>query len=89
MANVYYSYPSNRRGTLRAVLSPEQVRVMLKEHSTRCAGKQFPMTAHTTNDDFAILQVFEVEASKEYAAGFYLFDEAIMQIEEELRLAHA
>jgi len=47
------------------------------------------MNTHTANDDFAILQVFEVEASKEYAAGFYLFDEAIMQIEEELRLAHA
>jgi hypothetical protein len=37
--DVYYSYPSNCRGTLRATLSPEQVRIMLKEHSIRCAGK--------------------------------------------------
>jgi len=47
------------------------------------------MATHTANDDFAILQVLEAEASEEYAAGFYLFEEAIMQIEEELRLAHA
>src|ERR1700692_1547321 len=85
MANVYYSYPSNRRGTLRAVLSPEQVRVLLKAHSTRCAGQQFPMTAHTIHDDFAILQVFEAEASDEYGAGFYLFDEDLVQIEIVMR----
>lgn len=85
MANVYYSHPSNRRGILRAVVSLEKVRVMLKEYSAQCAGHQFPVIAHTANDDFAILQVFEGEESKEFTAGFYLFGEDIKQIEEELQ----
>jgi len=85
MANIYYSYSSNRRGILRAVLSPEQVRIMLKEHSVRSAGHQFPTAALTSKDDFAVLQVFELEASEELAAGFYLFDEDITQIEEEIQ----
>ncbi len=85
MANVYYSYPSNRRGTLRAVLSPEQVSAMLKAHTTRCAGQQFPMTSPTIHAEFAILQVFAAEASEDYGAGFYLFDEDLMQIEKAMR----
>ncbi|HET6929334.1 MAG TPA: hypothetical protein VFI45_03365 [Candidatus Acidoferrum sp.] len=43
------------------------------------------MTTDTANNDFAILQLFEVEASEEFAAGFHLFDESIEQIEAELQ----
>ena len=85
MANVYYSHPSNRRGILRAVVSSEKVRAMLAEYATQSAGHHFPMTADSANDDFAILQLFEVEASEKFAAGFYLFEEDIERIEAELQ----
>lgn len=85
MANVYYSHPSNRRGILRAVLSLEKVRVILAEYSIQSAGHHFPMTTDTANNDFAILQLSELEASEEFAAGFYLFEENIEQIEAELQ----
>ncbi len=85
MANLYYSYPSNRHGILRAVMSLEKCKVVLKEHSPKCTGDQFPLTTQNTGDDFAILQVFEAEASGEYVAGFYLFDVDIMQIEKAMQ----
>jgi len=85
MANVYYSHPSTRRGILRAVLSSDKAGAILEAFSARCAGHQFPMTTHTTNDDFAILQVFEAEAREEYGAGYYLFDEDLEQIEMRMR----
>jgi hypothetical protein len=82
MANIYYSYPDNRRGVLRAVLSSEKSRHLLREHSARYVGLQFPRTFHNTASSVAILCIFEGEQSAESPIGFYSFDEDIMRIEQ-------
>ena len=81
MANIYYSQPANRRGILRAVLSLEGSRNLLKQHVIRYAGKQFPTASQSPRVDFAVLQVFDGETNGEWKSGFYQFDDDIMQIE--------
>ena len=84
MANVYYSHPSNRLGTLRAVLSTEEGLYLLDKHPAHYIGQQFPTTCQDPRPDFAVLRIFEGEVSKQLRAGFYLLEEDIMQVEEEV-----
>jgi hypothetical protein len=81
MANVYYSYPSNRLGILRAILSTEEGRCLLDKHPAQYFGQQFPTTRQDPRPDFAVLRIFEGEESKQCRAGFYLLEEDIMQVE--------
>jgi len=83
MANIYYCYSENgSSGVLRAVLSTEEGRTLLKVYSTQFAGQQFPIMGQDPGTDFAILRLFEGERSEEWRAGFYRFDDGIMRIEE-------
>ena len=89
MANIYYSQPANRRGILRAVLSLEESRNLLKQHMIRYAGKQFPTASQGLKADFAVLQVFDGETNEEWKSGFYQFDDDITQVEATVRSHHA
>jgi hypothetical protein len=82
VANIYYSHPSNRRGFLRAVLSTDEGKSILKEHSARYAGEKFPTTGHDAGDEFVVLRLFDGEISDRWQVGFYIFDEGIIRIEE-------
>jgi hypothetical protein len=82
MTNIYYSHSFNRQGTLRAALSSEECRRLLKEHPAQYVGQQFPTEGHSSEVDFALLSVSEEGVSEEYGIGFYLFDHDIMRIEE-------
>jgi hypothetical protein len=86
MPNIYYSQ-SIKRGSciLRAVLSWEEGRSLLKLHSVHYAGQQFPTTDQGRAADFAILRIFEEELDEDWRAGFYHFDADIMRIEEALQ----
>lgn len=84
MANIYYSYANNRLGALRAVLSPEAGRCLLDTLSKRYAGLEFP-TGNDSRRDFALLRLFEGEASKEYRPGFYLFDDDLGPVDAALK----
>lgn len=81
MANIYYSSSLNRHGTLRAVLSSEEGRRFLKAHTAQYFGRQFP-TSPSPGVDFAVLRLFEGEMNEEWRAGFYLFEDNILRIEE-------
>ncbi len=89
MANVYYSHPSNRLGILRAVLSTEEGRCLLAKHSAQYVGQQFPTACQDPRPDFAVLRIFEGEVSKQCRGGFYLLEEDILQVEEEVRSCDA
>lgn len=89
MANIYYSQTGNRGGILRAVLSSEESGWMLKKHSAQFAGQQFPTQGHDVGADFAVLRIFQGEMSQEWQAGFYLFDDGVMQIEEAVHSCNA
>lgn len=82
MANIYYSHPSNRRGVLRAVLSTEEGKSLLKGHSAQYAGRDFPTMVREPDGDFAILRLFEGEVTEQWRPGFYWFHEDILRIEE-------
>jgi hypothetical protein len=81
MANIYYSNSLNRHGSLRAVLSSDEGSRLLKEHSAHYVGQQFPGSP-SPGVDFAVLRVFEGEMNAEWRAGFYLFEDNILRIEE-------
>ncbi len=82
MANIYYSYSDNRTGVLRAILSSEEGRWLLKAHSAKYAGHQFPSTDHNSGGSFAVVRIFEGEGSEEWRVGFYLLHDDMMGIEE-------
>jgi hypothetical protein len=82
MTNIYYSHSVNRQGTLRAALSSEECRRLLKEHQAQYVGQQFPTEGLSSEVDFAVLSISEEEVSAEYGIGFYLFDHDIVRIEE-------
>jgi hypothetical protein len=85
MANVYYSYPTNRRGILRAVLSSEAARFLLKGYPHKYSGQEFPATGDDQREDIAVLRIIAGGVDEEFQAGFYVLDEDIMYIEEELQ----
>jgi hypothetical protein len=83
MPNIYYSsLANNGLCILRAVLSCEEGRNLLKLCSVRYAGLQFPTMANGRNPDFAVIRIFEGERDDKWQVGFYSFDGDIMQIEE-------
>jgi hypothetical protein len=88
MANIYYSNSLNRHGSLRAVLSSEEGRRLLEEHSTHYVGQQFPASP-SPGVDFGVLRVFEGEMDEEWRAGFYLFEDNILRIEEAVHSCNA
>jgi hypothetical protein len=81
LANIYYSHSVTPKGILRAVLSSEEGRYLLKEHSSQYFGQQFPAAGQSPGVDFAVLRIFDGEMSEECRAGFYLFDEDVIRIE--------
>jgi len=85
MANVYYSYPSNRRGILRAVLASEAARFLLKGYPHKYVGLEFPLAGVHEREDIAVLRVFPSEPDAEFQPGYYVLDEDIMYIEEALQ----
>ena len=89
LANVYYSHPSNRRGILRAVLPSEEARCLLKGHSVRYTGQNFPTIDLDLSVDFAILRMFEEEADEECQVGLYVILDDIMKVEEEIHSCNA
>jgi hypothetical protein len=90
MANIYYCQPINRGcGILRAVLSSEEGKSLLKRHSFHYTGKQFPTKAQDRVADFAILRIFDEELDEEWRAGFYCLDADIMRIEEAVQACTA
>ncbi len=84
VANIYYCHSSNRQGILRAVLTSEEGRSLLNKHPAHYFGQQLPTTDQDPRHDFAVLRIFEGEVSEQCRSGFYLFDENIMQVEEEV-----
>jgi hypothetical protein len=85
MANIYYSYPSNRRGILRAVLISEAVRFLLKEYPHKFVGQEFPLGGADDREDIAVLRVFAGEPDAEFQPGYYVLDKDIIYIEEALQ----
>jgi hypothetical protein len=83
MPNIYYCNSISRSaGMLRAVLSWEDGRSLLKLYSFRYTGLEFPTMAKERTADFAVLRIFEGEPDDHWEAGFYSFDGDIMRIEE-------
>ena len=72
----------NGLGILRAVLSCEKTRNLLKLCSVQYAGLQFPTMAKGRTPDFAVMRIFKEERIDKWQVGFYSFDGDIMQIEE-------
>jgi hypothetical protein len=69
---------------LRAVLSWQEGSHLLRDHSARYLGQEFPgKSPHGTG--FAVLRVFDEEADKDWRSGFYRLAGDVMQIEEALR----
>ena len=62
--NIYYwsSIANDDLGILRAVLSWEETRNLLKLCSAQYAGLQFPTTAQGRASDFAVLRILDENA---------------------------
>jgi hypothetical protein len=84
MPNIYYcnGLANSGLGTLRAVLSWEESRNLLKMHAVQYAGVQFPTMAQGRASDFAVLRILDEERADKWQVGFYSFDGDILQIEE-------
>jgi hypothetical protein len=83
MPNIYYSsLANNGLGILRAVLSCDESRNLLKQCSFQYAGLRFPIMAEGSTPDFAVIRIFDEERDDRWQVGFYRFDGDIMQIEE-------
>lgn len=84
MPNVYYcdGLANNDLGILRAVLSWEECRNLLKLCSVQYAGPQFPTLTLGRASGFALLRILDEERKDEWQGGFYSFDCDISQIEE-------
>jgi hypothetical protein len=84
MPNVYYcnGLANNGLGILRAVLTREETRNLLKLRSVQYAGVQFPTMAQGRTSDFAVLRILDEERDDKWQVGFYSFDGDILQIEE-------
>jgi hypothetical protein len=84
MPNIYYcnGLANNGLGMLRAVLSWEESRNLLKLCSVQYAGLQFPTMAQGRASGFAVLRILDEERSDKWQVGFYSFDCDILHIEE-------
>jgi len=63
-------------------LSSEDGIWLLKAHSAKYAGHQFPRTDHNSEGSFAVVRIFEGEGSEEWLVGFYFLHDDMMRIEE-------
>ena len=81
--NIYYcnGLANNDLGILRAVLSWEECRSLLKLFSVQYAGLQFP-TMTQQDQGFAVLNLLKGELDDTWRVGFYSFDADLLQIEE-------
>jgi hypothetical protein len=84
MPNIYYrsGLANSDLGILRAVLSWEESRNLLKLCSVQYAGLQFPTIAQDRASDFAVLRILDEERNDKWQVGFYSLDGDILQIEE-------
>ena len=82
MPNLYFIQSGSNSGILRAVLSREEGRALLRRHAADYAGRKFPEAAES---NCALLRIFDEEADKAWRAGFYRFAVDVMQIEQALR----
>lgn len=88
--NIYYCHSINPGpGILRAVLSGEEVRNLLKDLSVHYVGQQFPALAQDQTGDVAIIRILDEELGEEWQAGFYCFDANIMRVEEAIQASTA
>jgi hypothetical protein len=86
MPNIYYCQPSKRGwGMLRAVLSLDEGKCLLKLHTSHYVGLEFPAPTVDSPADFAILRMLDEEPKGGYLVGFYRFDADIGRIEEAVR----
>jgi hypothetical protein len=83
MPNIYYcnGLAINDLGILRAVLSWEECRSLLKLFSVQYAGLQFP-TMTQQDQGFAVLGLLKGELDETWRVGFYSFDADLLQVEE-------
>ena len=66
---------------LRAVLSGEEARSLLKLQSAHYVGLQFPTTTQDQKVDFVIMRILGAELGEEFQAGFYCFDASTASVE--------
>jgi hypothetical protein len=81
---MYYSHPSNRRGILRAVLASEAAKFLLEGYPHKYVGQEFPAASADHLEDIAVLRVIAGELGDQFQPGFYVVDEDIIYLEEEL-----
>jgi hypothetical protein len=86
MPNLYFCQ-SKSLGILRAVLSSDEGRSLLKDCPAHYLGEQFPTT--NSDRDYAVLRIFDEESHEEWKPGFYRFDADIMQIEKAVQACTA
>lgn len=90
MPNIYYCHSiSQRSGMLRAVLSDEETRSLLKLQSAHYVGLQFPTMTPDQKVDFVVLRIFAGELAEEWQAGFYCFEGDLVGIEESIQTCTA
>jgi len=90
MPNIYYCQSGKRGwGMLRAVLSLEEGKSLLKLHAPQYVGQEFPTSAPDPAADFAILRIFDEEPNQEWRAGFYRFDADLTRFEASLQTCTA
>jgi hypothetical protein len=86
MSNIYYCQPSKHGwGMLRAVLSLEEGKRLLKLHTSRYVGQEFPVSTLDSAADFAVLRIFDEEPNDGWRVGFHRFDAELGRIEETVR----
>jgi hypothetical protein len=90
MPNIYYcnGLANNDLGILRAVLSWQECRNLLKLFSVQYAGSQFP-TITQQDQGFAVLNMLKGEPDDAWRVGFYRFDAGLLQIEEWVQICVA
>jgi hypothetical protein len=83
MPNIYYcnGLANNDLGMLRAVLSWEECRNLLRIFSVQYSGLQFP-TMTKQDQGFAVLNMLKGEPDDPWRIGFYSFDADLVKIEE-------
>jgi hypothetical protein len=83
MPNIYYcnGLANNDLGILRAVLSREECRNLLRLFSVQYAGLLFP-TMTQRDQGFAVLNMLKGEPDDIWRIGFYCFDADLLQVEE-------
>ena len=83
MANLYFCQPHSRnQGTLRAVLSLEECKILIAPQSAAYVGDQFPaaLLGLDADKDYAVLRVDKDEADSVWRSGFHRLDGDLMEL---------